>query len=186
VTGVQTCALPIWVEVSGMSDLLCGASRPGHFKGVATVVLKLVNIIQPELMFLGLKDYQQIVVLEKMLGDLNSPTRVERCPIIREEDGLAMSSRNIYLSRDERRRSTSLFQSLKNAQKMVENGCRDCSELILAARAMIEQAEGRIDYVKIVDGTLLTEVDQVGENSRMLLAVFFGKTRLIDNSALIA
>lgn len=174
-----------WVEVTGISDVLCGASRPGHFRGVATIVLKLVNIIQPDLMFMGLKDYQQIVVLETMLRDLNSSTRIERCPIIREEDGLALSSRNIYLNRDERHRATCLIQGLKNARKMVAGGSTDVIELIFAAEEIVHNAGGKIDYIKIVDADSLNELEKVNENARMLMAVFIGKTRLIDNSSLI-
>ncbi len=175
-----------WVEVSGLSDLLCGASRPGHFRGVATVVLKLTQIVKPDLMFMGVKDFQQIVVLERMLKDLNSETRIARCPIIREEDGLALSSRNAYLSPDERIRAASLNQALKHAKKMVGQGCRDSREILAAAEKTVLTAEGRIDYIKIVDSDTLTDVETVNENSRMLLAVYIGKTRLIDNSALIA
>lgn len=175
-----------WVEVTGLSDVLCGASRPGHFRGVATVVLKLTQIIRPDLMFMGLKDFQQIVVLERMLQDLNSETRIARCPIIREEDGLALSSRNINLSRDERNLATCLNRALKHASQMAAQGCRDSSEILAMARKLVLEAGGKIDYIKIVDSQTLQEADHVDSNSRMLLAVFFGKTRLIDNSALIA
>ncbi|MDD4224263.1 MAG: pantoate--beta-alanine ligase [Candidatus Cloacimonetes bacterium] len=175
-----------WVEVKGLSDILCGASRPGHFKGVATVVLKLTQIVRPELMFMGLKDFQQIVVLERMLTDLNSETMIARCPIVREKDGLALSSRNIYLSADEKIRARCLSQAWREARNMVAQGCRDSRLILAEAEKTVLAAEGRIDYIKIVDAGTLTDTDRVNENSRMLLAVFIGKTRLIDNSALIA
>ncbi len=175
-----------WVEVEGLSDVLCGASRPGHFRGVATVVLKLTQIVRPELMFMGLKDFQQIVVLERMLQDLNSETRIVRCPIVREGDGLALSSRNVYLDPDERKRAVCLNRAWKEAQKRVAEGCLASSELLAAAEKTVLEAGGRIDYVKIVDAVTLAEVETVNENSRMLLAVFIGRTRLIDNAALIA
>ncbi len=175
-----------WVEVQGLSDVLCGASRPGHFRGVATVVLKLTQIVKPELMFMGLKDFQQIVVLERMLQDLNSETRIVRCPIVREEDGLALSSRNVYLDADERKRAACLNRAWKQAQQLAAEGCLDRVELQAAAEKTVLGAGGRIDYIKIVDADTLEEVETVNENSRILLAVFIGRTRLIDNAALIA
>ncbi len=175
-----------WVEVEGLSDILCGASRPGHFKGVATVVLKLTQIVKPELMFMGLKDFQQLVVLERMLQDLNSETRIARCPIIREEDGLALSSRNVFLDPEERIRARCLSQAWQEARNLVAQGCLDSRELLAAVERILLDAEGRIDYIKIVDSSTLTEVDSVDANSRILLAVFIGTTRLIDNSALLA
>lgn len=175
-----------WVEVEKLSDKLCGASRPGHFRGVATVVLKLCNIVHPDFMFMGLKDFQQIVVLERMLQDLNSETRIVRCAIIREEDGLALSSRNTYLNPDERLRARALNQAMKSAQKRVAQGLRNSEELIKEAEETVLAACGRIDYIKIVDSSSLEDVAEVDENSRMLMAVFFGKTRLIDNCGLIA
>jgi pantoate--beta-alanine ligase len=178
-TGYRT-----WVEVAELSNVLCGASRPGHFRGVATVVLKLTNIVKPNMIYMGLKDFQQVVILDRMLEDFNCETRIVRCPIVREEDGLALSSRNIYLSRDERLRATSLSQSLKHAQKMVVGGSTDCLEIIAAAEGIISKAGSRIDYIKIVDGQSLAELETVSSNARMLLAVYFGKTRLIDNAAL--
>jgi len=175
-----------WVEVEGLSNILCGASRPGHFRGVATVVLKLTQIVKPDLMFMGLKDFQQIVVLERMLQDLNSETRIARCPIVREEDGLAMSSRNAYLSPEERVQARCLSQAWKQARETVAQGCRNSLELLDQAEKTILEAGGQIDYIKIVDSDTLSDVDIVDENSRMLMAVKIGNTRLIDNSALLA
>jgi len=174
-----------WVQVEGLSDILCGASRPGHFRGVATIVLKLMHIVNPKLMFMGMKDYQQIIVLEKMIEDLNLETKIVRCPIVREPDGLAMSSRNSYLTPDERQRATCLIKALKNAQKMVNEGHLDSSILISEAENIIKQSDGRIDYIKIVDGSTLQELPEVRSGSRMMLAVYIGNTRLIDNIELL-
>lgn len=174
-----------WVQVEGLSDILCGASRPGHFRGVATIVLKLMHIVNPKFMFMGMKDYQQIIVLEKMIEDLNLETKIVRCPIVREPDGLAMSSRNSYLTPDERQRATCLIKALKNAQKMVNEGHLDSSILISEAENIIKQSDGRIDYIKIVDGSTLQELPEVRSGSRMMLAVYIGNTRLIDNIELL-
>ena len=174
-----------WVQVEGLSDILCGASRPGHFRGVATIVLKLMHIVNPKFMFMGMKDYQQIIVLEKMIEDLNLETKIVRCPIVREPDGLAMSSRNSYLTPDERQRATCLIKALKNAQKMVNEGYLDSSILISEAENIIKQSDGRIDYIKIVDGSTLQELPEVRSSSRMMLAVYIGNTRLIDNIELL-
>lgn len=174
-----------WVQVEGLSDILCGASRPGHFRGVVTIVLKLMHIVNPKLMFMGMKDYQQIIVLEKMIEDLNLETKIVRCPIVREPDGLAMSSRNSYLTPDERQRATCLIKALKNAQKMVNEGYLDSSILISEAENIIKQSDGRIDYIKIVDGSTLQELPEVRSGSRMMLAVYIGNTRLIDNIELL-
>lgn len=175
-----------WVEVEGLANVLCGASRPGHFRGVATVVLKLTQIVKPDLMFMGLKDFQQIVVLERMLQDLNSETRIVRCAIVREEDGLALSSRNVFLSPEERVRARCLSQAWKQASEAVARGCRDSLVLLEQAEKTVLEAGGRIDYIKIVDSETLADTDKVNENSRLLLAVKIGDTRLIDNSALLA
>ena len=174
-----------WVQVEGLSDILCGASRPGHFRGVVTIVLKLMHIVNPKLMFMGMKDYQQIIVLEKMIEDLNLETKIVRCPIVREPDGLAMSSRNSYLTPDERQRATCLIKALKNAQQMVNEGYLDSSILISEAENIIKQSDGRIDYIKIVDGSTLQELPEVRSSSRMMLAVYIGNTRLIDNIELL-
>jgi len=173
-----------WVEVSQLSDVLCGASRPGHFRGVATVVLKLVNIIRPHLMYMGIKDFQQVVVLERMLEDLNADTRIARCPIVREADGLAMSSRNSYLDDTDRGRAVCLNHAIKAAQKLFREGESDCRALENAALAQIQACEGKPDYVSCVDPITLERADAASEDTRIVLAVYIGKTRLIDNDAL--
>ena len=174
-----------WVEVEGLSSILCGNSRPGHFRGVATIVLKLVQIVKPDLMFMGMKDFQQVVVLETMLRDLNSDTRIFRCPIVRESDGLAMSSRNMYLSPEERAKALCLSQTLDMARHMVATGTKCAEEVILAAEYMINSAGGRIDYISLVNGSTLQPQDVIDQDTRMLLAVYIGNTRLIDNGSLM-
>ena len=174
-----------WVEVEGLSSILCGNSRPGHFRGVATVVLKLVQIVKPDLMFMGMKDFQQVVVLETMLRDLNSDTQIFRCPIVRESDGLAMSSRNMYLSPEERAKALCLSQTLDMARQMVASETKRAEEVILAAEDKINAAGGRIDYISLVNGSTLQPEDVIDQDTRMLLAVYIGNTRLIDNCSLM-
>jgi pantoate--beta-alanine ligase len=173
-----------WVDVSRLSEVLCGASRPGHFRGVATVVLKLVNIVQPNLMFMGIKDFQQVVILERMLGDLNTKTRIVRCPIVREADGLAMSSRNSYLDDIERGRAICLSHAIREAKYMFSRGERNCRKLEEVALEQIRSCEGKVDYLHCVDPRSLEVTDIAEPDTRLVMAVFIGKTRLIDNDAL--
>jgi len=173
-----------WVVVEALSERLCGKSRPGHFRGVATVVLKLVNIVNPDYMYMGIKDFQQVVVLERMLEDLNLDTRIVRCPIIREADGLAMSSRNSYLDRGERVKALCLSQGLVKAQLLFQCGDSNCSALIAAAARIIEAAGVQTDYIECVDPDALSPVKVANQDTRMLMAVYIGRTRLIDNGAL--
>ena len=175
-----------WVEVGGVTSILEGAVRPGHFRGVATIVLKLFLMTGADEAFFGQKDYQQVTVIRNMATDLNVPTGITLCPIIREPDGLAMSSRNRYLTPDERRRATVLFRSLQIAEQMiVEQKVRDVEEICRAMRQAIE-SEGDIviDYVVVADPHLreLRELDsQQGAEIVILLAARVGMTRLIDN-----
>jgi len=173
-----------WINVEELSSILCGASRPGHFRGVATVITKLINIIKPSLMFMGEKDFQQIVVLQTMLKDLNFHTQIHPCPIIREADGLAMSSRNVYLNSEQRQQALCLSLAIKQAQEQYKQGIDDPQILKKNAFDLIIRAGGRIDYIKFVDSVSLQEVKQAKDDTRILLAVFIGKTRLIDNAAL--
>ena len=173
-----------WINVEELSSILCGASRPGHFRGVATVITKLINIIKPSLMFMGEKDFQQIVVLQTMLKDLNFHTQIHPCPIIREADGLAMSSRNVYLNSEQRQQALCLSLAIKQAQEQYKQGIDDPQILKKNASDLIIRAGGRIDYIKFVDSVSLQEVKQAKDDTRILLAVFIGKTRLIDNAAL--
>ncbi len=175
-----------WIDVRGISEILCGASRPGHFVGVATIVMKLVNLIMPDLMYMGEKDYQQIAVLSTMLNDLNHRTRIVSCPIIREADGLAMSSRNVYLNPQERVRALCLSESLQKARSLYQSGIRDVNLVEHAMADIIEKAGGQIDYISCVDSKSLDECQTLNDNTRIILAVFIGRTRLIDNSSILA
>jgi len=173
-----------WVTVYGLSDVLCGVSRPMHFKGVATIVAKLVNLVNPDFMFMGEKDYQQLIVLETMLKDLNYHTKIVRCPIIREKDGLAMSSRNKYLSRGERKDALCLSQSLKLAKELYKQGVTTPAVVKTQMIELIEKANGKKDYVAFVDKDTLAPVQKLDANTRVIIAVHIGKTRLIDNCSL--
>jgi pantoate--beta-alanine ligase len=171
-----------WVNVTGISEVLCGASRPGHFTGVATVVLKLVNIVKPGLMFMGEKDYQQVTVLKAMLKDLNVPTTIIPCPIMREADGLAMSSRNTYLKGEARQQALCLYKAILMAKQLYREGIRDTNMLCEAASEIIKTNKGEIDYIEFVDPETLAHVGYAEADTRMILAVKVGVTRLIDNS----
>ena len=173
-----------FVEVTGdITEKLCGASRPGHFKGVTTVVSKLFLICQPDKAYFGQKDAQQVTVLEKMVRELNFPLTIVRGPIIREADGLAMSSRNVNLNREQREQATVLNQALREAEKEIRAGQRDTERLKQLMRKCIDaQSEAQVDYIEIyrVDD-FKTVKDLTGEKIIMALAVKFGNTRLIDN-----
>jgi len=174
-----------YVEVHDLQDKLCGRSRPGHFRGVCTVVLKLFNIIEPDFAYFGQKDAQQAIILNRMAQDLNLKVKVEALPIVREEDGLALSSRNTYLSQEERRAALVLSKSLDEARQMVENGERNAGRVMNRMREMIDQERlARIDYVEIVDAKNLDPVNIIEKEALAALAVFVGKVRLIDNTIL--
>jgi pantoate--beta-alanine ligase len=176
-----------YVEVGGFQDVLCGASRPGHFRGVATVVLKLLHIVQPDVAFFGLKDAQQVRVIEQMAADLNVPVRIRRCPTAREPDGLALSSRNQYLDADQRRHAVVLSQALAEVRRRVEGGERDAGALERLVTERVAATPGaRLDYAAVVDFDTLQRVERVRGNVLVALAVFFGATRLIDNVILTA
>lgn len=171
------------VEVTGVTEVLCGRSRPGHFRGVATVVTKLFNIIQPDCAYFGIKDAQQVVVIQQMVRDLNMPVRVKAHPTVREDDGLAVSSRNVYLKEDERRAATVLYRSLKLVEAEIKSGERDASRLkhILTENISAEPL-ARLDYAEVLQWPDLKPVDtlQPGE-ALAAVAVYFGRARLIDN-----
>ncbi len=173
------------VSVSKLTSGLCGASRPGHFDGVASVVTKLLNIVAPDVAYFGQKDAQQVAVIRRMVIDLNMDVEIKPVPIVREADGLAMSSRNVYLSAEERQAALVLSRSLRMARERVVAGERDMGALQSAVLEMI-QAEplANIDYVQIVDYDTLEPVSQLGGRALLALAVRFGKTRLIDNVVL--
>ncbi len=166
----------------GITSTLCGASRPGHFKGVTSVVNKLFNIVEPDLAFFGQKDAQQVAVLDKMVRDLNMNLKIIPCPIMRENDGLAMSSRNVYLKADERKDALVLSESLKIASELIERGETDAKGIINHMKAHIMTASSAvIDYVQIVDNNNLLDIDTVKGDVLFAVAVKIGKTRLIDN-----
>lgn len=171
-----------YVHVEGISERLEGKSRPGHFRGVATVVLKLFEIVQPHFAYFGRKDAQQVRIIQKMVRDLNLDVELVICPTVREADGLAMSSRNAYLSAEERRAATVLFRALKAAEMELISGLRDTLELQRAMRKVLEsEPRARVDYAEIVDAETFEPVVRVGRRCYALLAVHIGKTRLIDN-----
>jgi pantoate--beta-alanine ligase len=174
-----------FVLVEGVSERLDGASRPGHFRGVATVVSKLFHIVCPHKAYFGQKDAAQVAVLRKMVRDLNFPVQLVVCPTVREADGLAMSSRNRYLSPEERRQALVLSRSLKRVEEMVEQGERAAHRLIAAAREVFaEEPSVRVDYISVVDPDTLKEVSEVSTGTLVALAAFVGGTRLIDNTIL--
>lgn len=170
------------VIVSQVTKPLEGASRPGHFAGVATIVAKLFNVFEPTRAYFGQKDAQQVAVIRQMVGDLNFNLELVVCPIVRESDGLAMSSRNTLLNPDERRTSTVLYRALTAAVKEWQQGHRDADHL-RGTMVHLIQAEplARIDYVSVADPITLMEIDGAAEHALMSMAVFVGKTRLIDN-----
>jgi len=171
-----------YVNVEGLTDTLCGASRPGHFKGVTTVVAKLFGIIRPDMAYFGQKDAQQAIVIKKMVEDLNMGVEIKILPIVREKDGLAMSSRNIYLSDGERRDAGVLYQALKKAEEVIRQGERDPKKVIKTMEDMIKAKPGiRVEYISITDTKDLKPVQALSGEVLVALAVFTGKTRLIDD-----
>jgi len=171
-----------WVEVGKISERLEGASRPGHFRGVATVVAKLFNIVQPDRAYFGQKDAQQLVVIKKMVADLNMNLEVVAVPTVREPDGLAMSSRNIYLKPEERKAAVVLYQALTLAQKLFSQGEEDAQTIRQQMTGLIQkQPLADIEYVSIANAETLDELDTVKPPALVSLAVKIGKTRLVDN-----
>jgi pantoate--beta-alanine ligase len=173
-----------YVIVENLSSVLEGKFRPTHFKGVTTIVLKLFNIIQPDVAYFGQKDAQQSIIIKRMVADFNLPLHIEVVPTVREADGLAMSSRNVYLSAEERKNAVVLFQALELARKKITSGERTCSDILSSMGTLIQSKNPTaIDYVAIVDAQTLEPKLQLQENDTVLipLAVRFGTTRLIDN-----
>jgi pantoate--beta-alanine ligase len=174
-----------WVDVEKVTERLEGASRPGHFRGVATVVAKLFNIVQPTMAYFGQKDAQQVVVIKRMVADLNMGIEVIVVPTVRESDGLAMSSRNIYLSPGERQAATILFKALNLAQQLWQGGEKEADRLRRQMTSLIHKEPlAQIDYVSIADAETLEELNLVDRPALASLAVRIGKTRLIDNMPL--
>ncbi|MFP3974663.1 MAG: pantoate--beta-alanine ligase [Dehalococcoidia bacterium] len=171
-----------WVDVRGVTGVLEGASRPEHFTGVSTVVAKLFNIVEPDRAYFGQKDAQQVVVIKRMVADLNMNLEIVACPTVRELDGLAMSSRNIYLSQQEREAALALWKSLNLAHRLWSEGERDAEKIRQQMRSLIEQErQVGLEYVSIADARLLQEMENVDRPAVVSLAVRVGKARLIDN-----
>ncbi len=171
-----------WIEVTEVSKGLCGRSRPGHFRGVATIVAKLFNIVEPDMAVFGEKDFQQLQIIRTMVRDLNFPVKIYGHPIVREDDGLAMSSRNTYLSPEERSQALCLNQAVGLARELVLEGCRQRSEIEKKVRDLIASYPlARVDYIFIGDPETLKEPETVPSPALIALAVHIGSTRLIDN-----
>ena len=176
---------PVYVDVPGdITDIMCARSRPGHFRGVATVVAKLFNIVCPDRSYFGRKDAQQALVIKRMVKDLNVPTDVRVMPIVREPDGLAMSSRNSYLSAEERKKALRLSASLKKAEEMVSSGERSAERIKRQMKKMIEEDSGvKVDYIETVNADDLRPAHSVKAGTLIAVAAYVGSTRLIDNIA---
>ena len=171
-----------YVSVEGLSDRLEGRSRPGHFRGVTTLVLKLWQIIQPQFAYFGRKDAQQARIISRMASDLNLDVEIVVCPIVREADGLAMSSRNAYLNADDRQAAMALHRALRAAQQELQKGTRDALQLQSTMRRILdEEPRAKVDYVEIVDAETFQAITHVNRASYALLAAKFGETRLLDN-----
>jgi pantoate--beta-alanine ligase len=174
-----------YVTVGGLSDKLCGRSRPGHFRGVTTVVAKLFNIVQPEVAFFGQKDAAQAAIIRRMVRDLNMAVQIVVCPIVREPDGLALSSRNAYLDSQQRKAALVLYRSLMEIQKRFDQGARNASRLIEAGKQVLAQEPSvRLDYLEIVDPDTLDPLQAFAASALVAVAAFVGNTRLIDNALL--
>jgi len=174
-----------WVLVEGLSEKLDGRSRPGHFRGVTTIVAKLFHILEPDTAFFGHKDAAQLAVIRRMVQDLNFPVEIVACPIVREPDGLAMSSRNAYLNREERVRALVLQRSLEKVRRQFLAGERSSAKLIAAAKEVFSsEPEVRLDYFEVVDPDTLDPVGQISQKTLVAVAAYVGATRLIDNLVL--
>lgn len=173
-----------YIQVRELEQPLCGASRPGHFIGVATVVAKLFQLVRPYVALFGRKDYQQLAIIRRMVRDLDFDIEIVGMPIVREADGLAMSSRNAYLKGDERQRALCLSRGLAAARERFARGERDAATLVAAARAQVEQGATRVDYVELRDAESLSPIAKVDRPAVLAIAAFIGTTRLIDNDVL--
>jgi pantoate--beta-alanine ligase len=173
------------IEVKELSDVLCAASRPGHFQGVTTVVAKLFNIVGPDRAYFGQKDAQQAIITQRMVKDLNIPVKVKVMPTVREKDGLAMSSRNQYLNSTERKKAVVLYKALNKAKDLVKKGMVDCRLIIKQIKSVIIKSKPtKIDYIDIVDLDDLRPLNRIKDKALLALAAWFGRTRLIDNTVL--
>lgn len=172
-----------YVEVKGLSEKLCGAFRPGHFRGVATVVTKLFNIVKPTKAYFGQKDYQQSIIIKRMVKDLNIDVEIVVCPTVREKDGLAMSSRNSYLNENERQAATIIYKTLKKTSELIKSGIINGEDVkkFMKEEILKEPAVTSIDYAGVYDPETLEEVKNIESEVVLAVAIFIGKTRLIDN-----
>ena len=171
-----------YVDMDNLTKVLCGKTRPIHFRGVCTVVSKLFNIVKPDRAYFGQKDAQQLAVIKRMVRDLNIDIEIIGCPIVREEDGLAKSSRNTYLSAEERKAATILSKSLMAAKKAIEEGEKDSANIVKIIKDMINTEKlAKIDYVETVNSLTMEHVDKIEDSVLVAMAVYIGKTRLIDN-----
>jgi len=170
------------VAVPGLSKNLCGQFRIGHFQGVATIVCKLFHIVKPDIAYFGQKDYQQLIVINKMVADLNMDIQIKGLPIVRQKDGLAMSSRNAYLDEKERKAAHCLYNSLCRARQMKKEGITQCSQIISAIRDIISaEPMARPEYIQICHPETLQDIECIEDRALLAMAVYIGKTRLIDN-----
>ncbi len=170
-----------FVDINGLSDNLCGARREGHFRGVCTVCTKLFNIVGPNRAYFGQKDAQQLAIIKKLVFDLNIPVEIVACPIVREEDGLAMSSRNTYLSNDERKAALCLSKAIFEGEKMANNGASVKEVLEKMEEIISSEKLAKIDYISAVDLETIEDVENFNKDTLVAIAVYIGKTRLIDN-----
>jgi len=171
-----------FVDVEGLSRKLCGAFRPGHFKGVSSIVAKLLNIVTPDILYLGQKDAQQAIIIKRLVQDLNFRVKVKVMPIVRAKDGLALSSRNVYLSKKERNDSLVLYKALLLAKSMFDNGQRNSTRIVARMKQLVSNKKPlKIDYISIVDPVSLENVKKINQDCLVAIAVKIGKIRLIDN-----
>ena len=171
-----------WINVEKITETLCGKSRPGHFRGVTTVCAKLFNIVEPDMAFFGQKDAQQAIVIRRMVADLNMPLEIIICPTVREPDGLAISSRNQYLSVHQREDATYIYKSLQKCREIINTGKTDAREIIVEMHNVLRQKSSiEIEYISIVDTETLEDIDRIAGKALVAIAVKLGKARLIDN-----
>jgi len=171
-----------FIEAGKLGQQLCGISRPGHFRGVVTIVAKLLNLVDPDVLYLGQKDAQQAIIIKKMVNDLNFPVKVKIMPTVREKDGLALSSRNVYLNQEQRKDARVLSEALSFAKLLIANGQRNTARIIEKMKQLINRKKhAKINYVAVVDLEELQNLKKINKNCLIALSVRFGKTRLIDN-----
>ena len=170
-----------YVNIHTLSENLCGKTRPVHFQGVCTVVSKLFHIVEPDTAYFGQKDAQQLAIIKKMVEDLNFDIRIVGCPIVREKDGLAKSSRNTYLNKEERKAARCLYRAIQQGQKVIAKGCSSDMVVQQMEKIISEELLARIDYISVTDAITLQPVEQVERDVLVAMAVYIGKTRLIDN-----